>query len=145
MAGASGEYDGHMDEVRLLVGTAAWTTAFTPPTVAYSLASANMVLPSIPFATAATPTSGRLVVLYDPIDTVTLNTDLIFECSRDGGTTWTAWALAEDATFSGTVEILTTEDLDISAQPTGATSIIWRATTANLKDVQIHGVYLQWR
>ena len=104
-----------------------------------------MILPSVAFTTLATPTSGRLVVLYDPVDAVTLNTDLIFECSRDGGTTWTAWTLEANALFSGTVEILTTEDLDISAQPTGSTSIIWRATTANTKDVQIHGVYLQWR
>ena len=132
-------------EFRVLIGTAVWTTDFTPPTVPYAGAGADFDLQSIPFPTLATPTSGRLVVLYDPIDSVTINTDLIFECSRDGGTTWTAWTLEENADFSGTIEILTTDDLDISSQPVGSTSIIWRATTANTKDIQIHGVYLQWR
>ena len=144
--GGTRRLNGNIDEFRIVKGTAVWTEAFTPPAAPYvGASSGNMILPSDEFTTLATPASGRLVVLYDPIDAVTLNTDLIFECSRDGGTTWTAWTLEANALFAGTVEILTSEDLDISAQPVGSTTIIWRATTANTKNVQIHGVYLQWR
>jgi hypothetical protein len=142
---ASVEYDGWMDEVRIVKGTAAWTANFTPPTAAYNLGTTNMTLPSIEFTTTATPTAARGVVLYDPIDAVTLNTDLILEYSRDGGTTWTAATLEAEATFSGNVEILATEDVDISGQPVGATSIIWRIRTDNTKNLEIHGVYTQWR
>lgn len=136
---------GWMDEFRIIKGTAAWTTDFTPPVAAYALGASNMTLPSVEFTTDATPTAARGVVLYDPIDAVTLNTDLILEYSRDGGTTWTAATLEADAVFSGNVEILATEDVDISGQPVGSNSIIWRIRTDNLKDLEIHGVYTQWR
>jgi len=136
---------GWMDEFRIIKGTAAWTTDFTPPVAAYALGASNMTLPSVEFTTDATPTAARGVVLYDPIDAVTLNTDLILEYSRDGGTTWTAATLEADAVFSGNVEILATEDVDISGQPVGSTSIIWRIRTDNTKNLEIHGVYTQWR
>tara|TARA_R110000764_G_scaffold67861_1_gene140938 strand:- start:296 stop:1552 length:1257 start_codon:yes stop_codon:yes gene_type:complete len=142
--GPAAHYSGHIDEIRISKGTATWTTGFTPPTSAYP-AVTNMTLPSDAFTTLITPSSGRLVVLYVPIESITLNTDLIFECSRDGGTTWTSWTLEANSIFAGAVEILTTQDLDISAQPTGSLSIIWRATTANERNIRIHGVYLQWR
>lgn len=139
-------FTGYMEEIRIVKGTAEFTADFTAPTAPYSLTAQNMTLPSIEFTTQqASPASARSVVLYDPIDTVTLNTDLILEFSRDSGTTWTTATLEADAVFSGDVLILVTDDIDISAQPAGTGSIIWRITTANTVDVQIHGVYLQWR
>jgi hypothetical protein len=137
---------GHMEEIRIVKGFSEFSTDFSVPTAPYSLIPANMNLPSIEFTTQqASPASARSVVLYDPIDAVTLNTDLILEFSRDSGTTWTAATLEADAAFDGDVLILVTDDIDISAQPAGTGSIIWRVTTANNKNLQIHGVYLQWR
>jgi hypothetical protein len=136
-----------MEEIRLTVGTAVWTTAFSPPTSAYSASILNMTLPSIDFASGlASVTAMRPVVLWEDISTdSTLNTDFIFEASRDGGTTWTASTLTEDAVFSGSaVMILTGSEVDVSAQPAGTTAT-YRVRTANNKNIRVHGVYLQWR
>lgn len=143
--GGSGIRNGHLDEIRLIKGSAAWTSNFTVPTAPYATGVGNMTLPSIEFTTTATPTAARGVILYDPIDAVTLNTDLILEYSRDSGTTWTAAVLEADAVYAGTVEILVTDAVDLTSQPAGPDSIIWRFRTLNTKEIRIHGVYTQWQ
>ena len=145
LTGGSNPINGHIDEFRLAKGTAVWTSGFTPPASAYSLTTQNMVLPSIDFSTASTPATARAVVLYDPIDAVTLNTDMILELSRDGGTTWTSATLDADAVFLGDIETLTTASIDISAQPVGSNSVRWRLTTANAKEIKVYGVNLKWK
>lgn len=94
------------------------------------------------------PTHVRAVVLYDPVDAATLNTDAILSISRDGGTTYTQATLTKEAEYgtvdSGVVEILTTGEVDISAQPSG-TSIVYKFETLNSKNIRIHGIDVKWR
>jgi len=138
-------YNGHIDEVRIIKGTAVWTTGFTPPTSAYALTKFNMTLPSIDFASGLASVSNvRTVMLYEPIDATTLNTDLILEVSRDSGTTWTAATLESDAAFSGAVIILVADEVSVTGQPAG-TTVRYRVRTLNDKNIRIHGVFLQWR
>ena len=90
------------------------------------------------------PTNARAVVLFDPIDSVTLNTDLILTMSMDGGSTYSsAFTLEKEADYDSNIQILTTNDLTLSG--TSGTSIVYKFTTANSKELRIHGVYVQWR
>jgi len=89
----------------------------------------------------ATPTDAFIVLWQEDVDAITLNTDLTAEVSRDGGTTWTAAALAEVASLS-TGRVLT-GTANISAQPAG-TSMKYRVKTLNTKEQRLHGVALQW-
>jgi len=138
-------FTGHMSEIIILNDAAIWTTGFTPPTALSAAGgSTNYLLQSTAFVANEVPTSGRVVVLHDPIEASTLNTDLILSISRDDGATWTAATLTLDTTYSSDINILTSNDLDISGQPSD-TDIKYKINTSNDKKQQIHGVYLQWR
>ncbi|MDA0304931.1 MAG: hypothetical protein O3B76_01405 [Proteobacteria bacterium] len=101
----------------------------------------NITLVSGATTALAQPTDAFIVLWQEDVDAVTLNTDLTAEVSRDGGTTWTAVTLTEEATLT-TGRILT-GTADISAQPAG-TSMKYRIKTLNTKGQRIHGVGLQW-
>jgi hypothetical protein len=76
------------------------------------------------------------------VDSITLGTDLIFEVSRDNGTTWTAATMSDRFTV-GALHVLESGTVDLSAQPSG-TQVKWRARSQNNKFVELHGVYLYW-
>ena len=98
-------------------------------------------------AEAGTTATGDLVILYTPATgTTTLNTDLIASVSRDNGTTYTVASLTGKGSYSGTTEIATVHNLDISGQPAGV-AMRWKIVTANqgaAKDTRINGVSLGW-
>jgi len=104
-------------------------------------AAPNMMLQSNAQTALAQPDEVLIVVWQENVDAVTPNTDLVAAVSRDGGTTFTNVTLAEEATLS-TGRILT-GTVDISAQPAG-TSMKWKLTVANNKEMKIHGVGLEW-
>lgn len=137
-------FEGHMDEIRWLKGTAAWTTNFTPPAGAYAITTGDMTLISNSVTASSAPSYGRIVMLVDPVSAVTLNTDLVVSFSRDGGSTWATATLTYDQDYSANVQILTTGDIDLSATTSG-TGIVVRAVTANSKLLQVHGWTVQWR
>jgi hypothetical protein len=104
----------------------------------------NCTFRSLPVAADAAPDTVRLIALYDDISTTaTINTDIIFEVSRDGGTTWTAATMVNEGDYTGTIDILASGATDISAQPSG-TSMLVRARTLNTKEQRVHGWWLQW-
>ncbi len=136
----SSSFNGYIDEFRIS-GTGRWTGPFTPPTVPYDLPKSNMVITSVTYTAASAPTTGRMVVQTIETDTITINTDLIAEVSRDGGTTYTAVALSLASDLGG---VKVCEGMaDISAQPSG-TAMKWRVRTANNKNVTVSGAVLQW-
>ncbi len=92
---------------------------------------------------AAPPIEARVALLHQPVVAVTLNTDLIVEVSRDGGTSWTVGMLTCEGAFDATTNVLAAV-LDLSGQPAGV-SIRWRVRTLNNKEQRLHGVWLQWR
>ena len=139
----TGDFDGHMEEVRVIKGSAANTTAFTPPTAPYTITAENFVLQSITFNAEAVATEGRLVFLLENLNTSIMNTDITADISRDGGTTWTALTLEDDGAYNGTLDIIVSDPIDISGQPSG-TSMEYRIQTANNKAAYIHGVWFQW-
>ena len=98
-------------------------------------------------AEAGTTATGDLVILYTPyIGSTVLNTNLKAYVSRDNGTTYTQATLVGKGSYSGTTQIASVHDLDISAQPAGV-AMRWKVETlvqsASLV-TRLNGVSLGW-
>ena len=99
-------------------------------------------------AEAGTTDTGDVVMLYTPaVGTTTLNTDLKAYVSRDNGTTYTQATLVGKGSYSGTTQIASVHNLDISGQPAG-TTMRWKVETLNqsngVKETRINGMSLGW-
>ena len=103
----------------------------------------NMTLISENFTAETAPTESSAVFLHQPVDSVTLNTDILGYISRDAGTTWTQGTIVDAGSFDSTTNILTMNAVDISSQPSG-TSMKYKLVTANAKEQRIHGAWLAW-
>ncbi|WP_421782602.1 hypothetical protein [Kiloniella litopenaei] len=106
-----------------------------------STVNASMTLLSEAVTATAAPAEIRTLLRQKDVDSVTLNTDLTLEVSRDGGTTWTAATLSENTTIGDTRVLL--GDVDVSGQPSG-TSLKYRVKALNSKAQEIHGISQQW-
>jgi len=136
--------NGYIDEFRISKGIARWTTDFSVPMTEYSTTSLidDMSLQSNSSTAEATPTSARIVLFEEDIASLTLNTDLKAWVSRDDGTTWTQATLSDEGDYESSKRVLA-GNLDISGQPLG-TSLKWKVTTHNSKNIKLHGVGLLW-
>ena len=143
--GGGGLFVGHMDEIRVIKGAGEHTTTFTPPTTEYVIQADNFVLQAENYVTTTAPINSRFMFLHEHASAITLNTDIVAECSRDDGTTWTAYTLSVYSSFKGssTVDIVVSDYIDLTSQPSD-TDILWRITTANNKSQYIQGAYLMW-
>jgi hypothetical protein len=104
----------------------------------------NMTLVSEVETADAQPDTARAVIVVQPVGSITLNTDLICEITRDNGTTWTAGTLVEEADYDANSKVYTTTDVDLTAQDPG-TSMRVRVRTLNNKEIRVHAWVLQWR
>ena len=73
----------------------------------------------------------------------TLNTDVIGEVSRDGGTTWTAVTLQYTVAFEGSVNCAASDPVSVAGQPSG-TNIVGRIRSINEVNTDIHGISMGW-
>ena len=102
----------------------------------------NMILISNEVEAEETPTDGKLVILQEDVDAITINTDIKGWVSRDDGTTYTQLTLADEGDFDSTKKILVGE-ADISAQPSDKT-MKYKITTHNNKNLKLHATGLLW-
>jgi len=100
----------------------------------------NMVLITEDYTAAAQPTYARPSVFVEPIDAITINTDLKAYASRDGGTTWNQATLALIASY-GDVDHYAA---DATLTSTGTTMKL-KLETLNTKRVNVHALGLSWR
>jgi len=126
--GTPGE-DGYV----LITGTSAPISASATSTTIISNA----------FTSTSVPTTSRIVVFEENVDTPTLNTDIIASISRDGGSNFTTATLTDSGYVTGSSgQRILTGQATISGQPSGQ-SLRWKLALAN-NQVKIHGVSLQW-
>lgn len=140
--GASDPMKGHVDELRITKGVALYTANFTPDTSETGPTLDNMILIANGQTAVVQPSTARVVILEEDIDSIILNTDLTCFASRDGGTTFTQITLINEGTFGSSKNILAAS-VDISAQPAG-TSMVYKITTLNNKALKIHATGLLW-
>jgi hypothetical protein len=104
--------------------------------------TASTTIVSASFTSTTVPTTSRIVVFEENIDTPTLNTDIIASVSRDG-TNFTNATLSDSGYVTGSSgQRILTGQVDISGQPSGQ-SMRWKLQLAN-NQVKIHGVSLSW-
>ncbi|SMQ65822.1 hypothetical protein SAMN06295905_1325 [Devosia lucknowensis] len=104
--------------------------------------SNNAIVRSAAFTAAAVPTKMKALINVREADAAVAGTDYFLDCSRDGGTTWTAMVLTERYT-SGNLRVVEAAETDVSSQPSG-TAVRWRFKTLNNKNVELHDLYLYW-
>ena len=137
--------DGWMDETRIIKGTAAHTSNFTPPVSEYTNGTiANMTLQSNGFTPQYTSPNQALLMLQEQdVSAITLNTDLKGWVSVDNEDTWNQITLLDYGYYTSTTHRILAGTVDTSAATTG-NSVRWKVTTHNNKDLNIHGVGLTW-
>ena len=103
----------------------------------------STTLVSTTFTANSVPTTSRIVVFEEDVQSPTLNTDVIASISRDGGSTYTNATLSDSGYVTGSSgQRILTGQATISGQPSGQ-SMRWKLALAN-NTVKIHGVALQW-
>ena len=89
------------------------------------------------------PNGANILLLAEDVGAdIVLNQDLKASVSRDGGTTFTQVTLSDAGEFEK--GNLLTGTVDLSSQPSG-TDMEWKVETDNNKDLNLHGVGLEWR
>jgi len=95
------------------------------------------------FTASSAPSTSRLVVFQENIDSITLNTDIIASVSRDGGSNFTNVTLTDEGYIAGSSgQRILTGVVSVAGQPSG-TSMRWKLALANNQS-KIHGVSLSW-
>lgn len=103
----------------------------------------SMTIISDDFTASSEPTTARIVVFQEDVETTTLNTNIVASISRDGGTTYTDVTLEDAGYVTGSSgQRILTGSATISGQPTGTTMKYKIASSTNTH--KIHGVSLQW-
>lgn len=103
----------------------------------------SMLLISNSIAEAVSePSTGRIVLFEEDIDSITLNTDLKAYFSRDDGATWATGTLVDNGDYASNQKILVS-DIDLSEVGSG-TDIKWKLELLNSKNAKIHGVGVLW-
>jgi hypothetical protein len=100
-----------------------------------------MTLISAAYTASSAPIRGSISVSAQFVDSSTVNTDFKAEISRDNGTTYTAITLTAGAVNDSFT--LYFGEADISSQPSG-TSVKYRITTLNNKNIRVSGVVVRW-
>jgi hypothetical protein len=108
-----------------------------------SQATGSTTIVSNAFTASSAPSTSRIVVFQENVDSVTLNTDLIASVSRDGGSNFSTVTLADEGYVTGSSgQRILAGVVTISGQPSG-TSMRWKLALAN-NTSKIHGVSLSW-
>jgi len=112
-------------------------------TASLSASATSTTIISSAFAAGSVPTTSRIVVFEEHVDTPTLNTDIIASISRNGGSNFTTATLTDSGYVTGASgQRILTGQATISGQPSGQ-SMRWKLALAN-NQVKIHGVSLSW-
>ncbi len=106
-------------------------------------ATGSTTIVSNAFTASSAPSTSRIVVFQEDVDSVTLNTDLIASVSRDGGSNFSTVTLVDEGYVTGSSgQRILAGVVTISGQPSG-TSLRWKLALAN-NTSKIHGVSLSW-
>ncbi len=115
----------------------------TPPSIPTSgTGTDNMTLVSNSQTAKTQPNAANILLLAEDVDAITPNTDLKAFVSRDGNDPVAQVTLSEVGDFEKGK--LYTGTVDLSSQPAG-TSMKWKVETDNNKELNLHGVGLEWR
>ena len=102
----------------------------------------DMVFVSNATEAVAEPTKGRVVAFVEPMESITLNTDLKCYMSLDNGANYNEITLADTGEYASGKDIYS-GTLSSFAQ-SGDQTMKYKCTTHNSKEVRIHGIGFFW-
>ena len=102
----------------------------------------DMTLISNSTEAVAEPTKGRVVAFVEPMESITLNTDLKCYMSLDNGANYNEITLADTGEYASGKDIYS-GTLSSFAQ-SGDQTMKYKCTTHNSKEVRIHGIGFFW-
>lgn len=133
---AGNPFNGWIDEFRLYKGTAVWTSGFTRPSSAYAATTANATIVTTTQTADTTVGTVRVLMEIDPIDSITLNTDLTTEVTCDSAAHWASATLSSVGKGQAGRTIVETADTTCGAN-TG-TGFAARIKNLNNKSVNVY-------
>ena len=101
----------------------------------------NMTLISETVEAETEPTKARLILLVEPVDSITINTDLLGYVSNDGGSNYDAVTLVDEGSFDASKTIYSG---NVTLTDRSDKTMVVKAVTANNKNLKIHGWALLW-
>ena len=101
----------------------------------------NLTLVSNAQTAAAEPAEARMILFAEPIDSITLNTDLKGYVTKNGGTNWDQVTLVDEGPYETGKRVYAAS---VALTGTG-TTMKWKATAHNTKSVRLHGAACLWR
>jgi len=140
------DFQGRMDAMHIVKGTALYTGTFTPPTVYYGTsASATGSFESNAItAPSSTNKMGAIITYQDNAGTNALNTDIVLKLSADGGSNYSTATMTAMPDFASGIKMAKVNDLSVTA----GTSLKYKLEFANQasgsKEARIRGVSLQY-
>ena len=141
----SGIADANKDDIDSIIITVVNADAaniFYIDNMLYPGVTNNMTLISNAITAEVEPDNARAVIFEEDVDSITINTDLKFYITRDGGTTYTQLTLVDEGDYASGKRILV-GNIDISGQPSG-TTMKYKLESLNNKNLKIHGVAELW-
>jgi hypothetical protein len=139
----SGVADANKDAIDSIIITIVNADADNVAYIDDMITPISMTLISVATAASSVPSTARIIILEEDVDSIVLNTDLIAYASRDNGATWTALPLSDEGFYLTGKRILSSNAVSIAAQPSGS-NMKYRLDVANNKNFKIKGVSLQW-
>jgi hypothetical protein len=125
------------------IGTGqAFTEDTSQPSTAlrYVTSINNMTVVTTAQTTDASVSTARALLEFNPVDSITLNTDLTVELSCNGGSNWASATLSLVTAYSQTGRTVAETD---AVACTSGTSFQARIKSLNNKDVQVYGTTIQ--
>ena len=136
----------YMDEFRLSIGIARWTTDFSSalPTQAYGTTTANAtgtLISDTQTAPSATTKMSGVILYKDNAGTATLGTDLVISLSADNGSNWTEAASYGAITplFSTGVKMVRLGETTVTSGSSPVIKAVWANQASGSKETQLHG------
>jgi hypothetical protein len=107
-----------------------------------SLAYNNMTLVSNNKEAEAQPTTGRFMALVEPVDALTLNTDIKGWISEDNGSNFDQVTLTDEGYFDATKKIYAA---NVTLTNRSDKTMVEKITTLNNKNLKVHAWAMMWR
>lgn len=102
----------------------------------------NMTLISESSEAEDEPTEGRFLALVEPVDSITVNTDLLAYISNDDGSNYDQVTLEDEGYFDSTKKILSG---NVTLTDRSDKTMVQKIETANNKDLKVHAWGMLWK
>ena len=102
----------------------------------------NMALISESVEAETEPTTGRFLALIEPVDSITVNTDLKGYISNDDGSNFDEVTLTDEGYFDSTKKILSG---NVTLTDRSDKTMVQKIQTFNSKDLKVHAWGMLWK